>query len=130
MQRAIDETDRRRAKQVEFNLTHGIEPRSIRKAVQDIMEGARASPRGKKGERRRRGREEGARYERLSPEQMLARVVQLEKRMYEHARNLEFEQAARLRDEINDLKHQSVGLPPRARRGELSSGPRTFASRP
>ncbi len=43
---------------------------------------------------------------------MLARVAQLEKRMYEHARNLEFEQAARLRDEINDLRHQSVGLPP------------------
>ena len=113
MQRAIDETDRRRKKQVEFNLTHGIEPRSIRKAVQDIMEGARASPRGKKGERGRRGREDSRRYERLSPEQMLARVVQLEKRMYEHARNLEFEQAARLRDEINDLRHESVGLPPR-----------------
>jgi excinuclease ABC subunit B len=113
MQRAIDETNRRRAKQVEFNRTHGIEPRSIRKAVQDIMEGARATPRGKKGERKR-GRDGGARYERLSPEQMLARVAQLEKRMYEHARNLEFEQAARLRDEISDLREQSVGMPPRA----------------
>jgi excinuclease ABC subunit B len=113
MQRAIDETNRRRAKQTEFNRTHGIEPRSIRKAVQDIMEGARSTPRGKKGERKR-GRDGGTRYERLSPEQMLARVVQLEKRMYEHARNLEFEQAARLRDEINDLREQSVGLPPRA----------------
>jgi len=113
MQRAIDETDRRRSKQIEFNRTHGIEPRSIIKAVQDIMEGARAAPRGKKGERKR-GRDGGTRYERLSPEQMLARVVQLEKRMYEHARNLEFEQAARLRDEINDLREQSVGLPPRA----------------
>jgi excinuclease ABC subunit B len=82
--------------------------------VQDIMEGARATPRGKKGERRRRGRDEGARYEQLSPEQALARVAQIEKRMYEHARNLEFEQAAKLRDEISDLKQQSVGLPPRA----------------
>src|SRR6188508_1699181 len=113
MQRAIDETDRRRSKQIEFNRTHGIEPRSIIKAVQDIMEGARATPRGKKGERKR-GRDGGTRYERLSPEQMLARVVQLEKRMYEHARNLEFEQAAKLRDEINDLRERSVGLPPRA----------------
>jgi len=112
MQRAIDETNRRRAKQVEFNRVHGIEPRSIRKAVQDIMEGARAMPRGKKGERKRGGRDGSARYERLSPEQMLARVVQLEKRMYQHARNLEFEQAARLRDEVNDLRQQSVGLPP------------------
>jgi len=70
MQRAIDETDRRRTKQLEFNRTHGIEPQSIRKAVQDVMEGARASPRGKRGERGRRGREESVRYERLSPEQM------------------------------------------------------------
>jgi len=114
MQRAIDETDRRRTKQLEFNRTHGIEPQSIRKAVQDVMEGARASPRGKRGERGRRGREESVRYERLSPEQMLARVQQLEKKMYQHARDLEFEQAAKLRDEINELRHQSVGLPPRA----------------
>jgi excinuclease ABC subunit B len=114
MRRAIDETNRRRDKQLEFNRTHGIEPRSIRKAVQDIMEGARATPRGKKGERKRGGRDAKVRYERLSPEQALARVVQLEKRMYEHARNLEFEQAARLRDEINELKNETVGLAPRA----------------
>jgi excinuclease ABC subunit B len=114
MQRAIDETNRRREKQLEFNRIHGIEPRTIRKAVQDVMEGARATPRGKKGERRRRGREEARRYERLSPEQALARIGQLEKRMYEHARNLEFEQAAKLRDEINELKELGVGLPPRA----------------
>jgi excinuclease ABC subunit B len=114
MQRAIDETNRRRAKQMDFNRVHGIEPRSIRKAVQDVMEGARAAPRGKKGERRRRGRDEAARYERLSPEQVIARIQQLEKRMYQHARDLEFEQAAKLRDEINELRHESVGLPPRA----------------
>jgi excinuclease ABC subunit B len=114
MQRAIDETNRRRAKQIEFNLAHGIEPKSIRKAVQDVMEGARATPRGGKGDRRRRGRDEQTRYERLSPEQILARVQQLEKKMYQHARDLEFEQAANLRDEINELRQRSVGLPPRA----------------
>jgi excinuclease ABC subunit B len=113
MQRAIDETNRRRAKQIDFNRIHGIEPRSIRKAVQDVMEGARAAPRGKKGERRR-GRDESVRYERLSPEQVIARIQQLEKRMYQHARDLEFEQAAKLRNEINELRHESVGLPPRA----------------
>jgi len=114
MQRAIDETDRRRAKQIEFNQTHGIEPRSIRKAVQDVMEGARASPRGRRGDRRR-GRDDATRYERLSPEQVLARVQQLEKKMYQHARDLEFEQAAQLRDEINELRDRSIGRPVRAR---------------
>jgi excinuclease ABC subunit B len=113
MQRAIDETNRRRAKQLVFNTAHGIEPRSIRKAVQDVMEGARASPRGRRGDRRGRGAER-ARREVLTPEQMLARVQQLEKKMYQHARDLEFEQAAALRDEIDDLRQQSVGLPPRA----------------
>jgi excinuclease ABC subunit B len=113
MQRAIEETNRRRAKQIEFNQVHGIEPRSILKAVQDVMEGARATPRGQRGDRRRRGRDDQARYERLTPEQILARVQQLEKKMYQHARDLEFEQAAQLRDEINELRHQSVGLPPK-----------------
>jgi excinuclease ABC subunit B len=114
MQRAIDETDRRRAKQVEFNRIHGIEPRSILKAVQDVMEGARTQPRRKKGERARRGGVDSGQYDRLSPEQMLARVQQLEKKMYQHAHDLEFEQAAQLRDEINELRHRSIGLPPRA----------------
>jgi excinuclease ABC subunit B len=118
MQRAIDETNRRRAKQVEYNEAHGIEPRSIRKEVQDVMEGARASPRGRKGERGRRGQRErderGTAYAKLTPEQMAVRVQQLEKKMYQHARNLEFEQAARLRDEINELHQRGMGLPRRA----------------
>jgi excinuclease ABC subunit B len=78
------------------------------------MEGARAPVRGRKGERQRRGREEAKTYARLSPEQASARLQQLEKRMYQHARDLEFEQAARLRDEINDLKQRGMGLPKRA----------------
>jgi excinuclease ABC subunit B len=117
MQRAMDETNRRRAKQIEFNAQHGIEPRSIRKAVQDVMEGARSSARGRtRGERSRRlGGEtrRGGGYERLTPEQAVARIQQLEKRMYQHARDLEFEQAARLRDEINELREQGLGFPKR-----------------
>jgi excinuclease ABC subunit B len=112
MQRAMDETARRRDKQVEFNRLHGIEPKTIRKAVQDVMEGARATPRGRKGDRKRRGRDDAARYENLTPDQVLARIGQLEKKMYRHARDLEFEHAAKLRDEINELRHQSVGVPP------------------
>jgi excinuclease ABC subunit B len=119
MQRAIDETDRRRTKQVEFNREHGIEPRSIRKAVQDVMEGARSSPRGRgRGERAKRPggetRRGGVRYEHITPEQAVARIAQLEKKMYQHARDLEFEQAARLRDEISELRERGMGFPKRA----------------
>ncbi|HLF10089.1 MAG TPA: excinuclease ABC subunit UvrB, partial [Gammaproteobacteria bacterium] len=118
MQRAIDETNRRRAKQIEFNRIHGIEPRSIRKEVQDVMEGARQSPRGRDGARSRRGRkEQQGTYTRLTPEQVMARVQQLEKKMYQHARDLEFEQAAQLRDEINELQHTGMGFPQRVRSG-------------
>jgi excinuclease ABC subunit B len=113
MQRAIDETNRRRAKQLEFNATHGITPQSIHKAVQDIMEGARVTPRRGDGGRVRRGRGEDRtkKYTRLTPEQAMARIQQLEKRMYQHARDLEFEQAALLRDEINELQTDSIGFP-------------------
>jgi excinuclease ABC subunit B len=107
MQRAIEETDRRRAKQIAFNEAHGVEPQSIVKAVQDIMEGARAAPRGRgRGARADKRRA----YERLTPDQVLARVQQLEKKMYQHARDLEFEEAARLRDEINELRQQGLGF--------------------
>jgi excinuclease ABC subunit B len=116
MRRAIDETDRRRAKQLEYNAHHGIEPKSIRKAVQDVMEGARSARGRARGERARRPGGETRRggYERLTPEQAVARIQQLEKRMYEHAHDLEFEQAARLRDEINELRGQGLGFPKRA----------------
>jgi excinuclease ABC subunit B len=117
MQRALDETDRRRSKQIEFNRRHSIEPRSILKAVQDVMEGARSSQRGRmKGGRGQRPGGETRRaggYERLTPEQAVARMQQLEKKMYQHARDLEFEQAARLRDEINELRAQGMGFPKR-----------------
>ncbi len=105
MQRAIEETDRRRAKQIAFNAAHGIEPRSIKKAVQDIMEGARYVPR-----RRQRGRDEIEGAVDMSPADALAKVQQLEKQMYRHARDLEFEQAARLRDEIQALRKVGLGL--------------------
>jgi excinuclease ABC subunit B len=118
MRRALDETERRRNKQIEFNRQHSIEPRSILKAVQDVMEGARSSQRSRmKGGRGQRPGGETRRagnYERLSPEQAIARMQQLEKKMYQHARDLEFEQAARLRDEINELREQGMGFPKRA----------------
>ncbi len=107
MDRAINETDRRRQKQLRYNEEHGIEPRTIRKNVQDIMEGARPSPRGRQKRRRR----DADRYRRMTPEQISAQIRVLETKMYQHARDLEFERAAQVRDEIAYVRQEGLGLP-------------------
>jgi len=104
IERAIAETDRRRNKQIEFNAQHGITPRTIVKAVSDVMEGARAVQGAEV-------RESNADYALLPPEQALKRIKKLEAEMMKLARNLEFEQAARLRDEIQRLRHSAFGVP-------------------
>jgi excinuclease ABC subunit B len=106
MQRAIDETNRRRDKQLSFNEAHGIEPRSIVKSVADIMEGARDAGARAPGASRRRTARRGA----PDPAAAAADIAVLEKQMYEHARNLEFEEAARLRDSIRRLRDDSLGF--------------------
>ncbi|NBX58231.1 MAG: excinuclease ABC subunit UvrB, partial [Gammaproteobacteria bacterium] len=122
MQRAIEETERRRQKQVAFNVAHGITPRGIVKQVVDVMEGARAEggaplPKGKLGVRLGKGAKKSAGdaqaqpVHELRPEQALRRMKQLESQMFKHARNLEFEDAARLRDEIETLRRAGFGLP-------------------
>jgi Excinuclease ABC subunit B len=109
MQRAIDETERRRNKQIAFNAEHGITPRGISKSVADIMEGASQIPgkRGKGGARK--AAEPDAEYrvdaQLLSPAELAKTITRLEDKMYEAAKNLEFEQAARYRDELERLKH-------------------------
>jgi len=117
MQRALEETDRRRQKQIAHNLAHGITPKSVVKAVVDVMEGARevaanaeAGDTGARGKRRAASGVAQPRvdYAALSPEQLGSRLAKLEKQMYEHAHNLEFEQAARLRDEIRKVKAQGL----------------------
>ncbi|HFC54328.1 MAG TPA: excinuclease ABC subunit UvrB [Gammaproteobacteria bacterium] len=109
MRRAIDETERRRAKQIAFNQQHGITPKGIRKKVQDIMEGAYpgapASP-----ARYARVAEELAEYAALSGDQLARKVKELERQMFRHAQELEFEQAAKLRDQIRILEEQNLGL--------------------
>ncbi len=105
MERAIDETDRRRERQIEHNRIHGIEPKTIVKQVADIMEGAYPAPR-----RGRRAAEDAPAYETMTPEQLMKRAAKLEKTMLRHARDLEFEEAARLRDEIRSIRDQSLGL--------------------
>ena len=156
MQRAIDETDRRRRKQVAFNTLHGIVPRGITKSVADVMEGARAegsedldrgagvgqgTARGESGAMQRGSRSRDASAKRgaqarglapgapggrpgasaatappvsftaMRPEQVVRRIKQLEAEMFKSARNLEFEKAAQLRDEIEALKRFELGLP-------------------
>jgi excinuclease ABC subunit B len=113
MKRAMEETERRREKQVAYNRQHGITPQSIRKNVQDIMEGARADTTdfGFKMGKKKRGAEEAAPNLRmLSPEQIVREIKRLEAQMYKHARNLEFEEAAKIRDAIERMKQQELGL--------------------
>jgi excinuclease ABC subunit B len=89
IRRALDETNRRRAKQIEYNARHGITPQSIVKAVQDVMEGARSELASRRGELIDDG------VSLMGPEQAMKRIKKLEAEMYKHARNLEFEEAAR-----------------------------------
>ena len=111
MQAAIDETDRRRAKQVEYNQAHGIVPKSVVRRITDIMEGARAEGASERGRGRgtaRKVAEPAADYRALTPEQVAAKIRQLEAQMYKHAQDLEFEDAARLRDEIHRIREQGL----------------------
>jgi len=106
MQAAINETDRRRQKQIEYNLEHGITPQSVVRAVMDVMEGAReTSTPMPDGRKRTQNTNPPAT---LTPAQLAATIKALEQRMYRHARDLEFEQAAHVRDEIASLKQAQL----------------------
>jgi excinuclease ABC subunit B len=111
MRRAIDETERRRAKQVTYNAEHGITPKTIMKRVADVMEGARVSAPGM-GRRSAAASGRRARQEDLEiPEdpRALGRLLEkLEARMIEHAKNLEFEEAAALRDRIQEIRAERL----------------------
>jgi excinuclease ABC subunit B len=109
MQRALDETDRRRAKQVEFNKVHGITPKGIEKSVSDILEGARAPAPGQV--RGRRVAEPKRRYSKEIPEDPVALgklLKKLEEKMLQHARDLEFEEAAAVRDELHEIRQERL----------------------
>ncbi|MCP4186103.1 MAG: excinuclease ABC subunit UvrB [Gammaproteobacteria bacterium] len=104
MQRAIDETDRRRDKQRAYNKLHGIEPRGIVKQVTDVMDVGYADSSKSRIKRFDHVAEQQQGYDKLSPKQLTAKLKKLENSMYDHARNLEFEEAAQVRDEISGLK--------------------------
>jgi excinuclease ABC subunit B len=112
MKTALDETGRRRERQLEYNAEHGIVPTSIIREIMDVMEGARSelAPGDRKGRgKSQRVAEPIENYAALPPAQIAARIAAMEATMYQHARDLEFEDAARVRDEIRKLKEVSLG---------------------
>jgi excinuclease ABC subunit B len=106
MRRAIDETERRRAKQIAFNAENGIVPRSIEKRVRDLIDGVVSDKAQKEESQRVKAQAE---LESLSEKDLGKRIKALEKQMLEHARNLEFEKAARVRDQLALLREQAFG---------------------
>ena len=111
MRAAMDETDRRREKQVSFNEKHGITPKGISKAVADVMERSGVPGKGKDRKEEQAVADEAARYAAMTPKQAVKAIHELEERMYAHARNLEFEEAGRIRDKIRKLEQHALGRP-------------------
>jgi excinuclease ABC subunit B len=106
MKRAIDETERRRAKQMAFNAEHGITPRSVKKQVREMIDGVVSD---KTARDDLRNAQAAAEVEAMSEKDLGKRIKALEKQMLEHARNLEFEKAARVRDQLALIKEQAFG---------------------
>jgi len=105
MRKAIGETERRRAKQIAFNEANGITPRNVQKRIKDLIDGVYSAESGRDDQKLLAA----AKVEDLSEKDLAKRMAQLEKQMLEHARNLEFEQAARLRDQLAQLREQAFG---------------------
>jgi excinuclease ABC subunit B len=108
MRRAMGETERRRNKQIAHNLEMGITPRTINKKIKELIDGVYAEKSGKDDLKSAKG---AAEVEMLSEKDLGKRIKQLEKQMLEHARNLEFEKAARVRDQLALLREQAFGAP-------------------
>jgi excinuclease ABC subunit B len=109
MQAAMDETERRRAKQIAHNKKHNITPTSIKKKITDVMEGAYGSSmRGRSKQKLDKVAEGAAHYSSMTPDKALKEITKLEKKMFQHAKDLEFEEAAQTRDEISQLRQQVI----------------------
>lgn len=109
MKKAMGETERRRTKQIAYNEANGITPRSIVKRVRDLIDGVYSEKAGKDAERLEQEALQRAQVEDMSEKDVAREIKRLEKLMLEHARNLEFEQAARVRDQLTRLKDQAFG---------------------
>ncbi|MRX07518.1 excinuclease ABC subunit UvrB [Pseudoduganella sp. FT25W] len=108
MERAIGETERRRAKQIAFNEANGIVPRGVKKVIKDMIDGVYSEREAKEG---LAVAQETAKYESMSEKQISKEIKRLEKAMLDHAKNLEFEKAAQVRDQLHVLKQQLFGAP-------------------
>jgi excinuclease ABC subunit B len=109
MQRAIGETERRRRKQLAFNERHGITPKGVSKRIKDLIDGVYDA---ETAQAELQAAQQEARYEAMSERQIAREIKALEKKMLEHARNLEFEQAATARDRLAELKKRVFGVAP------------------
>ena len=108
MKKAMSETERRRNKQIAHNLEHGITPRSVVKRIKDLIDGVYSEKSGKEAEKLQMQK---AMVEDMSEKDIAREIKRLEKQMVEHAKNLEFEKAARVRDQLHILKEQAFGAP-------------------
>jgi excinuclease ABC subunit B len=108
MRKAIDETERRRAKQIAFNEANGITPQGIKKEIRELIDGVYSPQEALEEQAQEKQR---VNYEAMSEKQISKEIKLLEKKMVEHAKNLEFEKAAQVRDQLHQLKAQLFGAP-------------------
>ena len=111
MARAMGETERRRHAQIAHNLSHGITPRSIVKQVRDLIDGVYSEKAGREAERLQNDAQARVHLQTMDEKDLAREVKRLEKLMMEHARNLEFEKAAHVRDQLSVVKEQMLGVP-------------------
>jgi excinuclease ABC subunit B len=108
MQKAIDITEQRREIQIAYNKKHGITPKGIIKGVRDVLEAGYGDKHSRKTVELQKVAEEKAAYQAMTPKQLSKTLEQLEKQMYQHSRDLEFEEAARIRDDIERIKQLAM----------------------
>jgi excinuclease ABC subunit B len=111
MKRAIDETERRRAKQIAFNEANGITPKGVQKKIKEMIDGVYSAAAQKAMLNDVGLSEDAAKVEGMSEKQISKEIKRLEKLMVDHAKNLEFEKAAQVRDQLHVLKQQAFGAP-------------------
>jgi excinuclease ABC subunit B len=111
MKKAIGETERRRTKQIAFNEANGITPKGVVKRIKDLIDGVYSEKAGQEADRLANAAQARADADAMSEKDLGREIKRLEKLMLEHARNLEFEQAARVRDQLGALKARVLGAP-------------------